>query len=88
MKKVFSLLLIIVLYISQPAFSFNQSFAEKSEIERAAEKVLKKQILAEAAWAMTQEPITVTASFCSRSAGGFLRPIIFGLILKILTGRT
>jgi hypothetical protein len=70
MKKVFSLLLIIVLYISQPAFSFNQSFAEKSEIERAAEKVLKKQILAEAAWAMTQEPITVTASFCSRSAGG------------------
>jgi len=32
--------------------------------------VLKKQILEEATWAMLQEPITVSASVCSRSTGG------------------
>jgi hypothetical protein len=33
-------------------------------------QVLKKQILAEAAWAMQQQPVTVTASSSPRSAGG------------------
>jgi hypothetical protein len=32
--------------------------------------VLRKQILEEAAWAMQQEPVTVTAEISSRSAGG------------------
>jgi Alginate lyase. len=33
-------------------------------------KVLRKHILKQAAWAMRQQPITVTAQTCSRSAGG------------------
>ena len=70
MKKIFSGILIIVLCISQAAFSFKSPSTGKSEIEKAAESILKKQILTEAAWAMKQTPITVTASFCVRSAGG------------------
>ena len=39
-------------------------------LKKQMELVLKKQILDEAAWAMQQEPITVSATFCPRSAGG------------------
>ena len=39
-------------------------------VEKVAESVLKKQVLTEAAWAMQQKPVTVTASASSRSAGG------------------
>lgn len=34
------------------------------------EKVLRNQVLKEAAWAVEQEPVTVTAQFSPRSAGG------------------
>jgi hypothetical protein len=70
MKNIYSILLIGFLWISQTAFSFKQSLPEKAEMEKAAEAVLKKQMLAEAAWAMKQEPVTITASFSARSAGG------------------
>jgi len=70
MRKLFSIILIIVFWVSNSAFLSKQSDTVKSEIEKAAEKVLKKQILAEADWAMQQAPITVTASYCVRSAGG------------------
>jgi len=70
MKKVFSLMTIAILSVSQTAFLLKQPLAQNAAIEKAAEKVLKKQILAEAAWAMEQETITVTAAFCTRSAGG------------------
>jgi hypothetical protein len=70
MKKAFSGILIIGLCISQSVFSFKSTLIAKSEIEKAAESILKKQILTEAAWAMKQAPITVSASFCARSAGG------------------
>jgi Alginate lyase len=33
-------------------------------------KVLKKEVLTQAQWALTQAPITVTAAHCERSAGG------------------
>jgi len=70
MKNIASVIMIIFLWFSQTAFSVKQSLSEKSAIEKKAEKVLKKQILAEAAWAMEQVPVTVTASYCARSAGG------------------
>jgi hypothetical protein len=70
MKKAFSLILIAIIFISEAAFSYKQPLPENFQIEKAAEKLLKRQILTEAAWAMKQEPITVTASFCPRSAGG------------------
>ncbi|QNK64902.1 alginate lyase family protein [Pedobacter sp. PAMC26386] len=39
-------------------------------IEKSAEILLRKQILAEAVWAMTQKPVTITAASSPRSAGG------------------
>jgi hypothetical protein len=70
MKKAISAILIAVLFFSQATFAFKQPWPKKSAIEKAAETVLKKQVLAEAAWAMQQQPVTVTASFSNRSAGG------------------
>jgi hypothetical protein len=70
MKKIFCRILILVLYTSQVSFSPGRVLDKDPAIEKAAEKVLRKQILAEAGWAMIQQPVTVTASFCARSAGG------------------
>jgi hypothetical protein len=70
MKKAISAMLIAVLSFSQATFAFKQPWPKNSAIEKAAETVLKKQVLAEAAWAMQQQPVTVIASFSNRSAGG------------------
>jgi hypothetical protein len=70
MKKLLLLILIASVWISLPAFSTKTPQDEKSAIEKAAEKLLKKQILTEADWAMKQAPITITAFSSPRSAGG------------------
>lgn len=44
--------------------AFKKSYANK------VSKVLRKQILEEASWALVQQPVTVTAQTSSRSAGG------------------
>lgn len=43
---------------------------QKDGITKAATTLLRKQILAEAAWAMTQKPVTITDASSPRSAGG------------------
>ncbi|WP_017256975.1 alginate lyase family protein, partial [Pedobacter arcticus] len=43
---------------------------KKTNIAQQAEEVLKQQTLAEADWAMQQQPVTVTAETSTRSAGG------------------
>lgn len=53
------LILVVLFYLHGNA----QSFSDVVE-------VLKDDILANAEWAMTQKPVTVTASVCDRSAGG------------------
>ncbi len=72
MKKVFSISVLIAFYLAVTAFSDlsgnEQNFSEI--MEKQAEVVLKKQILAEASWALKQNPITVTDSSSVRSAGG------------------
>ncbi|WP_114941063.1 alginate lyase family protein [Mucilaginibacter endophyticus] len=70
MKKLFTAMLIAVTTLSQFAFTTEQVKPDKSPVEKIAEKTLKKQIMAEAAWAMQQQPVTVTASSSPRSAGG------------------
>jgi hypothetical protein len=70
MRKSVSIILTIIVCVSLSAFSYKKPLTKRPDIKKAAGKVLKKQILAEAAWAMKQEPITVTASFSTRSAGG------------------
>ncbi|WP_121812551.1 alginate lyase family protein [Mucilaginibacter kameinonensis] len=70
MKKIFAVILIAVTTLSQFAFTTEQIKPDKSPAEKIAEKNLKKQIMAEAAWAMQQQPVTVTASSSPKSAGG------------------
>ena len=55
-------LLLFVVVISNTALA--QSYSNE------AAKVLRKQILKEAAWALKQQPVTVTAQSSPRSAGG------------------
>ena len=47
-----------------------QIVSAQNVIYNVAAKILQKQILEEAAWAMQQEPVTVTAESSPRSAGG------------------
>lgn len=61
------LVIIITAFICFTALQAQQS---NLNIEKQAIAVLKKQILAEAAWALTQQPITITAFPSSKSAGG------------------
>jgi hypothetical protein len=70
MKKLFAAILIVVTTLTQFAFKPDQLHPNKSPTEKAAEQTLKKQIMTEAAWAMQQQPVTVTASSSPRSAGG------------------
>ncbi|MEO3403099.1 alginate lyase family protein [Mucilaginibacter sp. CAU 1740] len=63
-------LLAVILIAVSCAFTNKPSQPDQSPIEKAAEALLKKQVLAEAAWAMQQQPITITASSSPRSAGG------------------
>lgn len=69
MRKLIFITVLMGLYLEVTAFSAGKPFAPVT-MQKNAEKLLKKQILTEAAWAMTQAPITVTASSSPRSAGG------------------
>ncbi|SEO89524.1 Alginate lyase [Mucilaginibacter gossypiicola] len=70
MKKIFAAILIAVTTLTQFAFTPDQAKPDKSPAEKVAGQTLKKQIITEAAWAMQQQPVTVTASSSPRSAGG------------------
>ena len=70
MKSLGRVFFIMILWCFQSAFTNAPHPKTKSGVEKAAEAILRKQILAEADWAMQQKPITVTASFSTRSAGG------------------
>lgn len=58
------------------AFFFNGCIPAKNQatgnndFSKQIRSVLKEQVLTEAAWAMNEEPITITASSSPRSAGG------------------
>jgi hypothetical protein len=70
MKKLCCTLLIVSVYFLQTAFTFPGNRVDDPVIKKQATAILKKQIMAAADWAMTQQPITVTASFSPLSAGG------------------
>jgi len=52
------------------AGSQHSHFTSSSPFVKEVTRVLRKQVFSEAAWAMQQSPITVTAASSSRSAGG------------------
>lgn len=60
-KKLF-IISVIILFSQQSTFCYNS-------ISGKIKKVLKKDILKQAAWALTQQPVTVTSEQCIRSAG-------------------
>ena len=91
MKKIVSILLLILAQLSQSSFvllnaapiskkeslknqkittATQQSEWGDKDIGKAAEALLIKQILTEAGWALKQKPVTVTAAYSPRSAGG------------------
>jgi len=62
-------LLIIFLFLS--ACSVQRKITdETNSFKKQVTEILKQQIMDEAAWAMQQEPVTVTAETSPRSAGG------------------
>ncbi len=64
MKK----LSILLLFISLSAFT--PKLVDAPDFKTEITATLRKSIIDEAAWAIQQQPITVTAQTCSRSAGG------------------
>ncbi|RZM21820.1 MAG: hypothetical protein EOO88_31290 [Pedobacter sp.] len=70
MKKIISFTIICVLYLGATSFKSLTENTQSFDLKREVTSVLKKQILAEAAWALLQKPVTVTAASSSRSAGG------------------
>jgi len=75
MKKIFSIVLLVIIQMSQSAFVLiapaDYATQTRNEgIEKAVQALLKKQIITTASWAMKQKPITITAASSPRSAGG------------------
>lgn len=72
MKKIYFGLIIALFYIIQTAFVVDKNVNNNKDtnIEKQAAILLKKQIMEDADWALQQVPVTVTASFSPRSAGG------------------
>lgn len=62
--KVFKSFLLVVLAITFTAWKTDPTF------KKQVANTLRTQVLSEAAWAMQQQPITVTAQSSDRSAGG------------------
>ncbi|RPJ56180.1 MAG: alginate lyase, partial [Acidobacteria bacterium] len=50
--------------------TFLTLFAQDKPTAARATEVLRQDVLAQAAWAMEQRPVTITDSICVRSAGG------------------
>ncbi|WP_316805441.1 alginate lyase family protein [Pedobacter nototheniae] len=71
MKRTLFIVCFALIYLASTAFSVQNSGNKlAADFEKQATMLLKKQILEEAAWAMKQQPITVTAASSPRSAGG------------------
>ncbi|MDT3401788.1 alginate lyase family protein [Mucilaginibacter terrae] len=60
----------IAIIILTACFLLSWRSIDNSEVRQQVVSTLKASILKEAAWAMQQQPITVTAQSCTRSAGG------------------
>ncbi len=67
MRYTFIICLMINIFLPQGIRSADR---EKNEYYEAAVRILRKQVMEDAAWAMQQEPVTITAYPAPRSAGG------------------
>lgn len=55
---------------AQPASTKRLTVTDRNPFYSQVVKTLRTHIMSEAAWAMQQEPVTVTSATCTRSAGG------------------
>lgn len=58
------------IYLLFPLLLLGTMSCGNSNMKKLAAKTLHDGVMQEAAWAMTQEPVTITAFACDRSAGG------------------
>lgn len=75
----FSYILFLLISIIPDANAQRKNF--KSDFEKIIVKTLEGKILKDAAWALKQKPVTITAYRAARSAGGihdFIRKAIIG----------
>src|SRR5215216_801276 len=65
------ILIISILFVGVACSSQKKTQGDStSSFKKEVEETLRKQVMEEAAWALQQEPITVTAQTSPRSAGG------------------
>lgn len=69
-KNIYSCVLIALVYVLQMAFVSQKKQWDDATIQSKARTLLAREILKDAAWAMQQQPVTITASYSPRSAGG------------------
>lgn len=60
----------IIILLLTACISLSWRSIANNDVKQQVASTLKSSILKEAAWAMQQQPVTVTAESCSRSAGG------------------
>src|SRR5476651_1725536 len=61
---------IIIAFVLVTLSGFTVKPADEPAFKTEITATLRKSVMAEAEWAMQQQPVTVTAESCSRSAGG------------------
>jgi len=62
--------LIVIVILFTPMGSVAQKLQSSDNLKKTAGKILRQHVLTEAAWAMKQDPVTVTAHQSARSTGG------------------
>ncbi|WP_316735819.1 alginate lyase family protein [Pedobacter aquatilis] len=70
LKKTITGFLAALTLLCANSFSSQRNHVTDINVKKVVREVLKKHILEEAAWAMQQKPITITAYSSPRSAGG------------------
>ena len=70
MKKYSFLLLLIACWIMQSGCAVKKANQSIPTLQTEAQNLLRNQVMEEAAWAMQQQPVTITAEFSTKSAGG------------------
>jgi len=72
MRKITGIILFVVtcLFHISCSIKTSSSFVWVTDMQQKAAALLRQQMLSEADWALTQEPITITAETSARSSGG------------------
>lgn len=72
MKKIINITLLLISCLFHPACSVKngKTVTVTTAIQKEATALLRKEILSEAAWALMQQPVTITIETSPRSAGG------------------